>query len=165
MFQEMLPYFKGGAPLASAFGCRVSISVGSQSIGKHTDFLSSSTTDLTAVCHELQYMELRSRGSASWARRRIGVYQQVHPSKNRHIAILLHMSRKPRIFERLITHEGTHDHSHDVQSISRRPFCLHALVISCYLRNWREYLKQKEENCVAKVSRIALASTGMQSIT
>ena len=107
------------------------------------------------MCYELHYVEKSDRGhGSSWAKRRIGVYHKFRSEDQHDSAIVLHTGRNSRAHQRFISSESIGHEDRGLSLGPQRPFLVHSLVLSSFLRNWRWYLDELSGQCAKFVSKI-----------
>ncbi|KAI8629047.1 hypothetical protein F5Y19DRAFT_88008 [Xylariaceae sp. FL1651] len=145
---------------------RVLLSFGDE---PHLSEASSSSTSYTAsddgsytLLYKLNYIEKNHRsGPVAWSFRHVGVYH--HHTPDRDDIILLHCSPTSALNVRLLSMlseseaEGNQPGT-GFQMIHRDPRVIHELVLSCYVDNWRPYIRHLGDQ-FSKINNPAMIQT------
>jgi len=108
----------------------------------------------TEFGYVFKYPELRNRGKegAQWSIRQTGVYSKVVPesrSPSKSVWLFLHPTYESKAETQL---KVALDNPERAVSLFRDPVEVHKLVMQCYMRKWRPYLRDVEEELLRIVS-------------
>ncbi|KAI3321710.1 hypothetical protein HD806DRAFT_145170 [Xylariaceae sp. AK1471] len=144
---------------------RVLLSFGDE---PHLSEASSSNTSYTAsddgsytLFYKLNYVEKNHRsGPAVWSFRHVGVYHYHTPAWD--MILLLHCSPTSALNGRLldmVRNEDQGKHSRTgLHMIHKDPCVIHQLVLSCYVDNWRPYIRHLGDQ-FSKINNLAMVQT------